>query len=371
MDFYLGTHPLFEAFRLARRIPSKPYLFGALVRLGAFAWCYCKGEKRQVPAEFVKFLRTEQMDRLRRYCPWPSSAAGRKQVSSQGMRFRESKLKRGVQLSISLLFFPLSSLARMLATIGGKYAAPGCVVLYYHAVPETQREAFARQMDVLLKWTTPISLVSAPTLSPAVRYSAITFDDFFQNVVSNALPELKKRTIPATIFVTTEVLGKRADWWPESAPERKEEIGSLEELQGLPPDLIAIGSHTLTHPKLPLLNERDAHREIFTSRQILEEWLGRKIATLSFPFGAFNDELVEWCRQARYERVFTTLPTMAFQHPGEFVTGRVKADPTDWPLEFKLKLLGAYRWLPYAFALKRRILGFPIANHRGGSNFRG
>jgi hypothetical protein len=50
------------------------------------------------------------------------------------------------------------------------------------------------------------------------------------------------------------------------------------------------------------------------------------------------------------------LPVLAFLEPKEFVTGRVGVSPTDWPMEFRLKLAGAYRWLPYAFAWKRRIL---------------
>ena len=76
MDFYLGTHPVFEVFRMMRRIPIQPYFLGALVRLGGFTWCYCKGQKRQVSDEFIKFLRMEQMDRLRKYCRWPSAIRG-------------------------------------------------------------------------------------------------------------------------------------------------------------------------------------------------------------------------------------------------------------------------------------------------------
>ncbi len=30
--------------------------------------------------------------------------------------------------------------------------------------------------------------------------------------------------------------------------------------------------------------------------------------------------------------------------------------PSNWPLEFHLKLMGAYRWVPMAIALKRKIL---------------
>jgi hypothetical protein len=76
---------------------------------------------------------------------------------------------------------------------------------------------------------------------------------------------------------------------------------------------------------------------------------------LSFPYGGFNDAVIEGCREAGYERVFTALPVFAFSQPGEFVCGRVGAAPTDWPIEFRLKLAGAFRWLPYAYDLKRHV----------------
>jgi hypothetical protein len=50
------------------------------------------------------------------------------------------------------------------------------------------------------------------------------------------------------------------------------------------------------------------------------------------------------------------MPWNAFRKEEEFLSGRVKAEPTDWPLEFRLKLLGAYRWLPYAIKWKFMIL---------------
>jgi glycosyltransferase involved in cell wall biosynthesis len=64
MDFYLGTHPLFEIFRLARRLRGKPYVIGSLTRFAGFLWAYCSGAKREVSPEFVRFLREEQMQRL-------------------------------------------------------------------------------------------------------------------------------------------------------------------------------------------------------------------------------------------------------------------------------------------------------------------
>jgi poly-beta-1,6-N-acetyl-D-glucosamine synthase len=65
MDHYLGTHPLFELFRIARRMAAKPYLVGGLVRLAGFVWAYCKGAKREVSPEYMAFVRKEQMEKLR------------------------------------------------------------------------------------------------------------------------------------------------------------------------------------------------------------------------------------------------------------------------------------------------------------------
>jgi hypothetical protein len=64
MDYSLGSHPLFEIVKCARRVSESPKVLGALVRFSAFVGCYCVGEPRPVSKEFMKFLRKEQMDRV-------------------------------------------------------------------------------------------------------------------------------------------------------------------------------------------------------------------------------------------------------------------------------------------------------------------
>jgi hypothetical protein len=64
MDFSLGSHPLFEIAKLARRVRSRPYVLGAFVRFCAFTWAYCRREKRPVSEEFVEYFRREQLGRL-------------------------------------------------------------------------------------------------------------------------------------------------------------------------------------------------------------------------------------------------------------------------------------------------------------------
>lgn len=65
MDYSVGSHPLFEIVKCLRRIKDKPYLFGALCRMSGFIWPYIRKEKKQVSYEIVKYLRNEQMQRLR------------------------------------------------------------------------------------------------------------------------------------------------------------------------------------------------------------------------------------------------------------------------------------------------------------------
>ena len=65
MDYYMGSHPLFECVKILRRLPQKPYVVGALTRLLGFAWAHCTRQSRQVPSDFFAFLRQEQINRLR------------------------------------------------------------------------------------------------------------------------------------------------------------------------------------------------------------------------------------------------------------------------------------------------------------------
>lgn len=62
-DYSLGSHPMFELAKLARRITWRPYFVGAVARLLGFLAAHLTG-KRMVPPDFVAFLRKEQMARL-------------------------------------------------------------------------------------------------------------------------------------------------------------------------------------------------------------------------------------------------------------------------------------------------------------------
>jgi GT2 family glycosyltransferase len=65
MDFSVGTHPVFEVVKCLRRIKEKPYVFGALLRMSGFILSCYQGKERMVSDDFVRYLRGEQMERLK------------------------------------------------------------------------------------------------------------------------------------------------------------------------------------------------------------------------------------------------------------------------------------------------------------------
>ena len=77
---------------------------------------------------------------------------------------------------------------------------------------------------------------------------------------------------------------------------------SAEQLKALPSDLVAIGSHTMTHPVLTTISEEELQRELIESRAKLERILEQEVKLFSFPYDASNTLVLDTCRKAGYER---------------------------------------------------------------------
>lgn len=63
--YSLGYHPLFETLRNAYKFSERPYLIGALLTTIGYFWAMATGMKRELPEEAVRYLRSEQLERLR------------------------------------------------------------------------------------------------------------------------------------------------------------------------------------------------------------------------------------------------------------------------------------------------------------------
>ena len=275
-------------------------------------------------------------------------------------------MKRLLKLAISLLVRAWDTLAALRLRFLGGRPQPTCVVLYYHAIPPGQRARFARQMDLLVHLAQPVpaDLPALPT--SGARYCAVTFDDGFVSVLESALPELERRNIPATFFVPTGCLGDPPSWVQAASPARHERVLSTEQLAGLKDHrLLAIGSHSISHPNFLKLEAAQARRELEQSKAQLEAILGHRIGLFSFPHGECDARTIALARAAGYDRVFTINPCNAFTSADSFVQGRVLVDPADWPLEFRLKVQGAYRWLAKtSFPVLIQSSGFKVQGSR-------
>jgi peptidoglycan/xylan/chitin deacetylase (PgdA/CDA1 family) len=229
------------------------------------------------------------------------------------------------------------------------------VVLYYHAIKPLERAGFVWQMDELRKRAHLFTAGSPETMTREGRNVAVTFDDGFQSVLENAVPELVKRSIPFTMFVPSGCLGTRPCWVQDPKhPSWEERVLSAAELRSLASHPLAtLGSHSITHPNFLDIDSDHVRKELVQSKADLEAAAETEVDLFSFPHGAHNPALVAEARRAGYRRVFTIEPTTIDSDSGVFAMGRVGADPDDWRIEFRLKMTGAYRWRSYLHQLRR------------------
>lgn len=267
-------------------------------------------------------------------------------------------MKKRAKLFISLVYHIVGTIFRGLGRAVGYLPPARCVVLYYHSVGSEYRDRFAEQMDQLLDYATPIKAGHTGALERGRTYVVITFDDALHSVLDEAYPELKKRSIPFTIFIPSALMGSQPTW-PMAAdcPDAHEFIMTAEELAALPEDLVTLGSHTRVHPKMTELDEEEARSELEGSRNELEHALGRTIDLFAFPYGAHDEATLSYCRDAGYRRVFLVTPGVTQLAEEDYAIPRVAVEPSDGALDFRLKILGAYSWMPTASALKRTLMG--------------
>jgi peptidoglycan/xylan/chitin deacetylase (PgdA/CDA1 family) len=252
-------------------------------------------------------------------------------------------LKRLVKTGIGAAYYVLCVQPRIF--LGAILRRPfrRLVILCYHNVRTEERRAFAWQMDELLRVGSPVDLDGTwPDSLKGLRV-AVTFDDGYAEIGKNALPELEERGIPSTIFVPSGNLGGRPMWNQASGCGSGEDrIFTPEELRDLARPLVRIGSHTVSHADLTTLGTEEALRELCRSKEELEDILGTRVDLVAFPYGANTEHLAELSRSAGYRFGLTNEPEVMPPGRSGFLLGRIRVDPSDWKIEFMLKVRGAY-----------------------------
>jgi peptidoglycan/xylan/chitin deacetylase (PgdA/CDA1 family) len=210
-------------------------------------------------------------------------------------------------------------------------------------------------MRMLQKIGKPVSLSGALSDLSAGLNIAVTFDDAYQSVLENALPILQARNIPAAVFVPSGCLGMKPSWITNPGHIYADEtVMTKEQIKSLPHDLITIGSHTVSHINLNTADEDTIRREAVDSKTALESVLNRKVVLFAAPYAIMDEKYADILIRAGYMRAFLNIPSYPVTKTDLFILGRNSVEPTDWPIEFYLKLSGAYQWLPLAINLKKK-----------------
>ena len=258
-----------------------------------------------------------------------------------------------IKLFISIIVASSDHLLRLFLR---RHLPGSCVVINYHSISDREASSFREQLDRLLLLATPIPLGRDFLFEKSKRYVAVTVDDVFRSFVVNGLPELSCREIPVTLFPPTGYLGRKSSW-DDYGGENKvgEEVASADDLrQVAKSSTVDFGSHSVTHADLPLLPEEEARRELRISKESLEAIIGRQVVALSFPYGSWGARELRLAREAGYQFCFDSTPESVFSAFKAGLIGRVDVQPTDSQLEFRLKVLGAYRWVRWASTWKRK-----------------
>ncbi len=175
----------------------------------------------------------------------------------------------------------------------------GVVLLYHHvanntpAITSIKIEQFEMHLKTIEEQGFEVLSLEELTRNSIQRFSldkqlAITFDDGYKDIITNAFPLLKKRGWPFTVFVSTKYIGISKSYLTWADLAYLKENGAT------------ISNHTHTHTHLVRKKDQETHEEwknrikseILTAQRILESkgYLSRSFA---YPYGEYNPEILK------------------------------------------------------------------------------
>lgn len=181
------------------------------------------------------------------------------------------------------------------------------VVLQYHhidakgpASTSVSPEQFIAHMQLLedlglevvdLEDATRNLLDSSTEIAATSKQVAISFDDAYESIYDHALPELKRRNWPFTIFVNTQAVN-----------EKNRNIMSWDQLKQLVKEGVTIANHSVSHAHLPtipagLTLDAWLEEEVLASHNELTERLGTIANMFAYPYGEFTLAMTPWLQQ--------------------------------------------------------------------------
>ena len=254
-------------------------------------------------------------------------------VAKDGLLVKSRKIFWGLGLFLALAVF-------LVEWIYPKTAVP---VLMYHQVTEGEaanklevsKKTFAMQMVYLknqgFRVIAPDELVRMVQSGQRPDNEVVlTFDDGYQDNCAQAAAILESFGLRGTFFIVTDWIGK-SGWM------------TWEQVLDLQRRGHTIGAHSVTHRFLTAMSLAEAKDEIYNSKKLLEEKLGRPVQFFCYPAGRFSTAVENLVRQAGYKGAFTNAPGWAFSNRDVFALKRIRiSDNYNDPLRFGWRLTGYF-----------------------------
>ncbi len=120
----------------------------------------------------------------------------------------------------------------------------------------------------------------------------ITFDDGYRDNYENAFPILQRYGYKGTFYIITGMVGQKERVTPEHIREMV--AGGM-----------SMGSHTVNHLSLAELSPRQAEEELTASKKTLEDILGKRVDSVSYPKGSFDEHTMALAKSIGYDNAFT------------------------------------------------------------------
>lgn len=225
------------------------------------------------------------------------------------------------------------------------------LILSYHGVAESNARvdpeflrvppaAFRGQLEVLLGAGFQVVTVAelarrAAGGPPPPGLVALSFDDGMDDNHSELLPILLEYGVPATVYVTTGLIGRPNPWMAPGTSRMMTD----DELLDLHAAGVELGAHTVTHPNMEELAYHDCLREMTESRDYLQRLTGERVSTFAYPFCKYGDDARAAAQAAGFDAAVTCQWRGSWR---PFEMKRVMITAKDGPPSFALKLFELY-----------------------------
>jgi peptidoglycan/xylan/chitin deacetylase (PgdA/CDA1 family) len=213
------------------------------------------------------------------------------------------------------------------------------LVLMYHSVADYDDDPFEvtvtpRRFDRHMRWlrsrrlrgVSMGELLDATAEGRARGLVGLTFDDGYQDFVTNSMPILQRYGFTATMFVLAGRLGGENEW---SRPGPSKSLLTADEVRQIASSGMEIASHGLQHVSLLKADDAVLRDEAVQSRSILQDLLGQPIRGFAYPYGYSDARVVAAVQSAGYDYACAVRPwsgigryaiprTAVFEHDGQW-----------------------------------------------------